>query len=156
MYNNFSRLAQLFEYWNQKNENEILEKINYINYMVEIDLNDNDIIELNKINLIYFNYENRYLVQLLKNVKSINQVVIKEKNIFEENIEFFMNKDIYSIVWNLPSLNKEDLENLLKIKSLKFLIVDDKLINHNESLFKNSPKIKIIPKKYYVDIINTS
>ena len=156
MYNNFSRLAQLFEYWNQKNENKILEKINYINYMVEIDLNDNDIIELNKINLIYLNYENRYLVQLLKNVKSINQVVIKEKNIFEENIEFFMNKDIYSIVWELPNLTKEECEKLLKIKSLKYLIVDDKVINNNETLLKNSLKIKIIPKKYYVDIISTS
>lgn len=156
MYNNFSRLAQLFEYWNQKKENEILEKINYINYMVEIDLNDNDNIELNKINLIYFNNENCYLVKLLKNVKIVNQIVIKEKNIFEENMEFFMNKDIYSVVWNLPNLTKEECEKLLKIKSLKYLIVDDNLINNNESLLKNSLKIKIVPKKYYFDIINSS
>ena len=156
MYNNFSRLAQLFEYWNQKNENEILEKINYINYIVEIDLNENDIIELNKINLIYFNNENRYLVQLLKNVKSVNQVVIKDKSIFEEKTEFFMNKDIYSIVWNLPNLTKEECEKILKIKALKYLIVEDKLINNNEPLLKNSSKIKIVPKKYYIDIITKS
>jgi len=156
IYNNFERLAQLFEYWNQKNENEILEKINNINYMVAIDLNDNDTIELKKINLIYFNNENKYLVQLLKHVKSVNQIVIKEKEIFEKNKVFFMNKDIYSIVWNLPSLSKEECENILKIKSLKYLIIDDNLINSNESLLKNSPKIKIIPKKYYVDTINAS
>lgn len=156
MSNNFSRLAQLFEYWNKKKENEILEKINYINYMVEIGLNDNDIIELNKINLIYFSNENRFLVRLLKNVKSVNQVVIKDKNLFEKNTEFFMNKDIYSVVWNPSNLTKEECETLLKIKSLKYLIVDDKSINNNGSLWKNYPQIKIIPKKYYVDIISAS
>jgi hypothetical protein len=108
------------------------------------------------INLIYFNNENRYLVQLLKNVKSVNQVVIKDKSIFEEKTEFFMNKDIYSIVWNLPNLTKEECEKILKIKALKYLIVDDKLINNNEPFLKNSSKIKIVPKNNYIDIINTS
>ena len=151
LFNNYERFEQLIKYWNKNQENVILDKINYINYVVGTDLNGNEIIQLNKINTIYFNNDNRCLIQILKNVKNITQVLIQEKDLFEKNIEFFTNKNVYSIVWNGSELINNEYENLLKIKSLNYLILDDKIINNNEEFLKKEHKFKIIPKRYYID-----
>ena len=151
LYYNYERLGQLFEYWNKNKENEIFEKINYINFIVEPELNGNELIELNKINNINLINENKCLIQLLKNTKIVNQVIVKEKSIFEKNIEFFMNKDIISIVWNKEDFSQNDLDNLLKIKSIKYFIIDDKISSENKNLSSKNIKFKIIPKKYYID-----
>ena len=151
LFNNYERFEQLIKFWNKNQENVILDKINYINYVVGTDLNGNEIIQLNKINTIYFNNDNRCLIQILKNVKNVNQVLIQEKDLFEKNIEFFINKNVYSIVWNGSELINNEYENLLKIKSLNYLILDDKIINNNEEFLKKEHKFKIIPKRYYID-----
>ena len=151
LFNNYERFEQLIKFWNKNQENVILDKINYINYVVGTDLNGNEIIQLNKINTIYFNNDNRCLIQILKNVKNVNQVLIQEKDLFEKNIEFFTNKNVYSIVWNGSELINNEYENLLKIKSLNYLILDDKIINNNEEFLKKEHKFKIIPKRYYID-----
>ena len=131
--NDFGRMGQLFEYWNKNNENEILDKINYINFMVSADLNGNDKIQLNKINCININNENQCLIQLLKDVKYINQVIINENNWIEKNIDFLSNKDIVSIVWNMNNLTNNDYENLLEIKTIKYLILDGQIIKNNDN-----------------------
>ena len=69
----------------------------------------------------------------------------------DKNIEFFTEKNICSIVWNKSELNSNEYENLMKIKSLNYLILDEKIINDNAGLFKNEHKFKIIPKIYYID-----
>ena len=154
--NNFERMGQLFKYWNKNNEKEILEKINYINYMVMPELNGDEFIQLNKINYINFVNENQCLVQLLKDVKCINQVIIKENNWFEKNIDFLSNKDIASIVWNKNDLTNNEYENILKIKSIKYLILDDQIIKKNNNMFKKENKFKIIPKDYFIDVSHIS
>ena len=151
LFNNFERLAQLIDFWNKNKEKEILDKINYINFEVGAELNGSESIQLNKINNIYFNNDNRCLIQLLKDVKIVNQVLIQEKSLLDKNIEFFTEKNICSIVWNKSELNSNEYENLMKIKSLNYLILDEKIINDNAGLFKNEHKFKIIPKIYYID-----
>jgi len=147
--NNFERLNQLFEYWNKNNEKEILEKINYINFIVEADLNGDESIQLNKINMINFVNENECLINILKNVKNINQVIIKKQNWIKNNIEFLNNKDIISIV--LDDITDNDYETLLKTKTIKYLILDDKIIKAKEKKLKKEHKFKIIPKTYYIE-----
>ena len=151
LFNNFERLAQLIDFWNNNKEKEILDKINYINFEVGAELNGSESIQLNKINNIYFNNDNRCLIQLLKDVKIVNQVLLQEKSLLDKNIEFFTEKNICSIVWNKSELNSNEYENLMKIKSLNYLILDEKIINDNAGLFKNEHKFKIIPKIYYID-----
>ena len=151
LFNNFERLAQLIDFWNKNKEKEILDKINYINFEVGAELNGSESIQLNKINNIYFNNDNRCLIQLLKDVKIVNQVLLQEKSLLDKNIEFFTEKNICSIVWNKSELNSNEYENLMKIKSLNYLILDEKIINDNAGLFKNEHKFKIIPKIYYID-----
>ena len=152
----FQRMGQLFEYWNKNNENEILDKINYINFIVSADLNGDEKLKLNKIHCINFDNENQCLIQLLKDVKCINQAIIKENNMIEKNIYFFVNKDITSIVWNKIDLTKNEYDNLLKIKSIKYLILDDKIIKNYENLFKKENKFKLIPKEFFIDISHIS
>ena len=151
LFNNFERLAQLIDFWNKNKEKEILDKINYINFEVGAELNETESIQINKINNIYFNNDNRCLIQLLKDVKIVNQVLLQEKSLLDKNIEFFTEKNICSIVWNKSELNSNEYENLMKIKSLNYLILDEKIINDNAGLFKNEHKFKIIPKIYYID-----
>ena len=149
--NEFQRIGQLFKYWNKNNENEILNKINYINFIVSSNLNGNEKIQLNKINNIYFNNENECLIQLLKDVKYINQIIIKENKCIDKNIiDFLINKDITSIVWNKNDIANDEYENLLKIKSIKYLILDNKIIKNYENLFKKE-KFRIIPKEFFID-----
>ena len=115
LFNNYERFEQLIKYWNKNQENVILDKINYINFVVGTDLNGNEITQLNKINTIYFNNDNRCLIQILKNVKNVNQVLIQEKDLFEKNIEFFTNKNVFSIVLFHYHLNQSQQHNLYNL-----------------------------------------
>jgi hypothetical protein len=154
--NNFERMNQLLEFWNKNNEKIILERINYINFIVEAELKGNESIELNKINCINFTNENNCLISLLKDVKIVNHVIIKDNNLLEKNLEFFTNKDILVVAWNKEELTEGEFENLLKIKSVKYIILDYKIIQEKANLLKGSHNFKIIPKMNYIDISSTS
>ena len=156
LYNNFKRLAQLFEYWVNNKEKDILAKINYINFVIEAELTGNELIPLNKINVINYINENICLSKLLKDIKIVNQIVIKGNNCLEKNINFFDNKNIISIVWDNKDLTKNEFESLVKIKTLKYLILDDNAFKANDYLLKNKFHFKIIAKNYYIDTTEIS
>ena len=148
--NNFERVNQLLEFWNKNNETNILEKINYINFIVEAELNGNESVKIDKINSVNLCNENKSLIKLLKDVKTINQVIIKETNLIEKNLEFFTNKNIISVVWDKEELSEQECEKLLKIKSVKYIILADKIIREKTNLLKGP---KIIPKENYIDTL---
>ena len=151
LFNDFQRLKQLFEYWNKKNENEILEKIDSINFIVEAEIKENDKIQLNKINRINFINENKCLVKLLNDVKNVNQIVIKDKNFLEKNIGFLKEKNICSIVLDIKDLSLDEFEKIKKFENIRYYIMDDELIKNKEFLNQNNEnKIKIIPKSYCI------
>ena len=154
--NNFERMNQLLEFWNKNNEKIIIERINYINFIFEAELKGNESVKLNKINCINFTNENNCLISLLKDVKIVNHVIIKDSNLLEKNMEFFTNKDILVVAWNKEELTDGEFENLLKIKSVKYIILDDKIIQEKANLLKGSHNFKIIPKMNYIDISSTS
>ena len=156
LFNNFELMGQLFEYWNNNNEKEILERINYINFVVGVDLTGNEKIVLNKINVINFINDNQCLPKLLKDVKNVNQIIIKDNNWLEKNIDFLKDKNIISIMMNKKELTNNEYESLLKIKSIKYLILDDNIIKSSDNLLKNQHPFKIIPKNNYIDITNIS
>ena len=125
LFNNFERLNQLFEYWNKNNEKEILEKIDYINFVVEAELNGNEKIQLNSINRINFINENICLAQLLKEVKNVNQIVVKNKNFLKNNLDFLKDKNVCSIVLDIKDLTSDEFENLKKLKNIKHFVLED-------------------------------
>ena len=148
LYNNIERLMQLFEYWNKNNEKEILEKIDYINFVVEAELNGNEKIILNRINNINFVNENKCLVKLLQDVKNVNQIIIKDKNFLDKNIDFLKEKNIGSIVLEIKDLTLNEFENLTKLKNAEYYVLEDEVLKNKEILDKNQSnyKFKILPK----------
>ena len=144
LYNDYERLKQLIEYWNKNNEKLILEKIDYINFVVEAELNDNELIQLNTIN--YVNENNCLILNLLNNIKNINQVKFKNRALINS---FLSNKNITSIV--LDDITNDEYENLLKNKTVKYLILEDNIIKSKEQLLKKAHKFKIIPKRFYIE-----
>ena len=148
------RLIELFKYFNENNEKEILSKIDYINFCVNfLDDNDNVIAlpGLEVINRVSFDDDNICLLKLLNDVKIINQVLINNGSIFKNNLNFFLNKNITSLIWNAENLDNDEAENILKIKGLEYLVINKKLIK-DMKIFERI-KIKIIDKKYYIDDI---
>ena len=153
LFNEYKRMEQLFEYWTKNGENDILEKINYINFVVEPELNGKEFIPLNKINVINFT---ETMTTILKDLKIVNQIVIKDVNWIKKNINFFENKNIISIHLNKNNFTDEEFEFLLKIKTLKYLILNDMIIKSNDNLLNNQYHFRVIPENSYIDVSEIS
>ena len=153
LFNSFDRMEQLINYWELKKENEILNKINYINFIVSDGSNNGKSLKLKKINLFDFKNDNNLLINSLKEIEVINQVIIDQDTPFE-NINKLLseNKNIISIIVKNDELSKNELLDLLmQIKNLKYLILDEKIIKEN-NLNKGGYQFNIIPKKYFANI----
>ena len=147
LFNNFTRMEQLINYWKDKQENKILEKIDYINFSVS-DGNKNKSLFLNKLNVFYFKEENNLLVNSIKETKVINQVIVEENDPVEKiNNLITGNNIINSIVIRKDDLDKKELDFLRQIKNLKYLILDEKIINEHN--MNEGYQFIIIPKKYF-------
>ena len=151
LFNSFDRLEQLINYWELEKENEILNKINYINFIVSDGSNNGKSLKLKKINLFDFKNDNNLLLSSLKEIEVINQVIIDQETPFE-NINKLLseNKNIISIIVKNDELSKNELDLLMQIKNLKYLILDEKIIKEN-NLNKGGYQINIIPKKYFAN-----
>ena len=149
LYNNYSRFEQLFNFWKNNNENEILNKINYINFAVSVDDFHNMPLLLNKINVFDFENDNIVLGNVFKEIKIINQVIVNNNNPLEKQISLLANdKNIISIVINKDKITKEELNLVKQIKGLKYLILNDKIIN-DYKMIEGEFYFKVIPKIYF-------
>ena len=151
LFNSFDRMEQLINFWKLKNEKEILDKINYINFIVSDGSNNGKSIKLDKINVLDFKNDNSLLINSLKEIKTINQVII-DKSTSIENINKLLsgNKNITSIVISNDQLSKNELNLFMQIKNLKYLILDEKIIKEN-NLNEGGYQFNIIPKKYFIN-----
>ena len=151
LFNSFDRMEQLINYWELEKENEILNKINYINFIVSDGSNNGKSLKLKKINLFDFKNDNNLLLSSLKEIEVINQVIIDQDTHFE-NINKLLseNKNIISIIVKNDKLSKNELDLLMQIKNLKYLILDEKIIKEN-NLNKGGYQFNIIPKKYFAN-----
>ena len=128
-----------------------MNKINYINFIVSDGSNNGKSIQLDKINLFDFKNDNSLLINSLKEIKTINQVII-DKSTSIDNINKLLsgNKNITSIVIRNDQLTKNELNLLMQIKNLKYLILDEKIIKEN-NLNEEGYQFNIIPKKYFIN-----
>ena len=151
LFNSFDRMEQLINFWKLKNEKEILDKINYINFIVSDGSNNGKSIKLDKINVFDFKNDNSLLINSLKEIKTINQVII-DKSTSIDNINKLLsgNKNITSIVISNDQLSKNELNLFMQIKNLKYLILDEKIIKEN-NLNEGGYQFNIIPKKYFIN-----
>ena len=151
LYNDYSRFEQLINFWKNQNENEILNKINYINFVVSDSKFKNTPLPLNKINVFDFKNDNIALGNAFKEIKIINQIITSKNNSLEKQISLLANdKNIISIVINKDEIIKEELNFLKQIKGLKYLILNDKIINDNKMNEGEFP-FKVIPKIYFAN-----
>ena len=152
LYNNYARFEQLINFWIKNNENKILEKINYINMPVSDCEKHDKPLGLNLLNAFDFKNDNSSLIKIFDNVKIINQVIINNSESIEKIKDLSVNdKKINSIVVKQNNLNKNELDFLKQIKNLKYLILDDKIINNmNEGKYN----FKVIAKKYFANTID--
>ena len=151
LFNCFDRTQQLIDFWILKKENEILDKINYINFIVSDGSNNGKSIGLNKLNVFDFKNDNAMLINSMKEIKEINQVILDKSTSIEKiNNLIIGNKNIISIAIRKDNLNKNELDFLKQIKSLKYLILDEKIINKN-NMNEGSYQFLIIPKKYFAN-----
>ena len=124
-----------------------MEKIDYINFSVS-DGNKNKSLLLNKLNVFYFKDENNLLVNSIKETKVINQVIVEGNDPVEKiNNLITGNNVINSIVIRKDDLEKKELDFLRQIKNLKYLILDEKIINEHN--MNEGYQFIIIPKKYF-------
>ena len=91
------------------------------------------------------------MINSLKEIEVINQVIIDQDTPFE-NINKLLseNKNIISIIVKNDKLSKNELDLLMQIKNLKYLILDEKIIKEN-NLNKGGYQFNIIPKKYFIN-----
>ena len=152
LYNNYARFEQLINFWIKNNENKILEKINYINMPVSDCEKHDKPLGLNLLNAFDFKNDNASLIKIFDNVKIINQVIINNSESIEKIKDLLVNdKKINSIVVKQNNLNKNELDLLKQIKNLKYLILDEKIINNmNEGGYN----FKVIAKKYFANTID--
>ena len=152
LYNNYARFEQLINFWIKNNENKILEKINYINMPVSDCEKHDKPLGLNLLNAFDFKNDNSSLIKIFDNVKIINQVIINNSESIEKIKDLSVNdKKINSIVVKQNNLNKNELDFLKQIKNLKYLILDEKIINNmNEGGYN----FKVIAKKYFANTID--
>ena len=152
LYNNYARFEQLINFWIKNNENKILEKINYINMPVSDCEKHDKPLGLNLLNAFDFKNDNSSLIKIFDNVKIINQVIINNSESIEKIKDLLVNdKKINSIVVKQNNLNKNELDLLKQIKNLKYLILDEKIINNmNEGGYN----FKVIAKKYFANTID--
>ena len=152
---NYERMAQLFKYWNNNNEKQILEKIDYITFINPAKLNGNEKIQLNKINRIgLFTESDKCFLHLLKDVKNVNQIIIKDKKLFDKNLfDFIKEKNICYIILDIEDLKQDECENFIKVKKDDYFILDDELFKNKEFMNKiqEEYKLKVIPKLCYVN-----
>ena len=146
LYNNYSRFEQLINFWKNNNENEILNKINYINFVISDGDLHNMPLPLNQINVFDFKNDNIALGNAFKEIKIINQIIVNNNNSLEKQISLLANdKNIISIVINKDEITKKELNFLKQIKGLKYLILNDKIINDNK-MNEGEFSFKVIPK----------
>ena len=148
LFNNYERFEQLINFWKKNNEQKILDKINYINMPVSDCINHDKPLPLNLINVFDFKNDNVSLLNAFNEIKIINQIIINDssniekiKNLISKNIK------IISVVINQSNLTKNEFDILKQIKSLKYLIVDDNVINMN----KDGYDFNLISKKYFAN-----
>ena len=151
LYNCFPRLEQLINYWKKNDEKEILNKINYINFIVSDGGNIETILPLNKLNLFDYKNDNFTLISTLKEIKVINQVILNKSDSLQGIKNLLTYKvNLNSIVIMKDNLEKDELNFLKQIKNLKYLILDDKIINENKMNEGGYP-FMIISKKYFAN-----
>ena len=151
LYNCFPRLEQLINYWKKNDEKEILNKINYINFVVSDGGNIETILPLNKLNVFDFKNDNFTLISTLKEIKVINQVILNKSDSLQGIKNLLTYKvNLNSIVIMKDNLEKDELNFLKQIKNLKYLILDDKIINENKMNEGGYP-FMIISKKYFAN-----
>jgi hypothetical protein len=151
LYNCFPRLEQLINYWKKNDEKEILNKINYINFVVSDGGNIETILPLNKLNVFDFKNDNFTLINTLKEIKVINQVILNKSDSLQGIKNLLTYKiNLNSIVIMKDNLEKDELNFLKQIKNLKYLILDDKIINENKMNEGGYP-FMIISKKYFAN-----
>ena len=148
---NFERMEQLIDYWKLKQENEILEKINYINFIVSYVIIGIKPLKIDKINVLDLKNDNNVLIQALKEVKVINQVILNKTDSVEKiNGLLSDDKNIISIVILKDNLTKDELNILKQIKNLKYLILDEKIFNENH-MNEGGYQFNIISRKYFAN-----
>ena len=155
LYNNFARMEQLMNYWKENNENKILEKINYINFVVPDEDDKKKVLPLNKINAFNYKNDNFSLINSFKEVKVINQLFLDNDDSLEKIKNLFNDKDLISIVYKKNTLPENELSILKDIKSLKYFIFDENNIKL-DSIKKDDYKFKFIPKQYFANTTDMS
>ena len=155
LYNNFARMEQLMNYWKENNENKILEKINYINFVVPDEDDKKKVLPLNKINAFNYKNDNFSLINSFKEVKVINQLFLDNDDSLEKIKNLFNDKDLISIVYKKNTLPENELSILKDIKSLKYFIFDENNIKL-DSIKKEDYKFKFIPKQYFANTTEMS
>ena len=148
LFNNYERFEQLINFWKKNNEQKILDKINYINMPISDCINHDKPLPLNLINVFDFKNDNVSLLNAFNEIKIINQIIINDssniekiKNLISNNIK------IISVVINKSNLSKNEFDVLRQIKSLKYIIVDDNIINMNKDRYD----FNLISKKYFAN-----
>ena len=87
----------------------------------------------------------------MKEIKVINQVILNKSDSLQ-GIKNLLNYkvNLNSIVIMKDNLEKDELNFLKQIKNLKYLILDDKIINENKMNEGGYP-FMIISKKYFAN-----
>ena len=152
LYNSFDRMQQLINYWKSKNENEILDKINYINFIVSDGSSIGKNLGLKRINVFDLKNDNSTLINSMKEIDVINQVILDKSSSVEKinSLTEGNNNKIISIVIRKDDLTKNELDLIKQIKNLKYLILDEKIINENK-MNEGGYQFYIISKKYFAN-----
>ena len=148
LFNNYERFEQLINYWKKNNEQKILDKINYINMSISDCINHDKPLPLNILNVFDFKNDNALFLNAFNETKIINQIIINDSDSIQKLKNLISNNNkIISVVINQNNLSKKEFDLLKQIKSLKYLIVDDKIINMNEG----GCDFNLISKKYFAN-----
>ena len=152
LFNCYDRMQQLINFWIAQKENEILDKINYINFIVSDGSNNGKNLGLKKLNVFDFKNDNSTLINSMKKIDVINQVILDKSTSVERitNLIEGNNNKIISFVIMKDTLTKNELDLIKQIKNLKYLILDEKIINETK-MNEGGYQFCIIPKKNFAN-----
>ena len=110
---------------------------------------------LNLLNIFNYTSDNASLIDTLHDIKIINQIIMDNSSSIEGLKKLLTNdKNITSIVINKNNLKKNEIDLLKKINGLKYLILDDNIINNDFN--EGGYLFKVISKKYFANTIDIS
>ena len=155
LFNNYERFEQIINFWKKNNEEKILNKINYINMSISDCMKHEKPLPLNLLNIFNYTSDNASLIDTLHDIKIINQIIMDNSSSIEGLKKLLTNdKNITSIVINKNNLKKNEIDLLKKINGLKYLILDDNIINNDFN--EGGYLFKVISKKYFANTIDIS